>query len=222
MKTRVVCVSRSLAAGGEEVARALSQRLGFRHVDEEIVAKAAAKENVDVQLVKDAEKRQSFIDRLLESLAIAPAPEVMAVSPGFMHPAAFATGLELTGTGAAILGTEHYRQLIRDVVRDTAKQGDVVIVAHAAAMALAGEEGVLRVFITASPDVRTKRLAEARKISIDEAAAMIKESDKSRRDYFKTFYDVRDEAPTHYDIVVNTDVLDIDQVIEAVVSVARR
>jgi cytidylate kinase len=222
MKTRVICVSRTLAAGGEEVARALSQRLGFRYVDEEIVARAAEKDKVDVQLVKDAEKRQSFIDRLLESLAVAPSPEVMAVSPGLMHPAVFATGLELAGSGAAIRGTEHYRQLIRDVVRETARQGSVVIVAHAAAMALAGEEGVLRVLVTASPEVRADRLAEARKISADEAAAEIKESDKSRREYFKSFYEVRDEAPTHYDIIVNTDALSIDQAIEAIVSAARR
>lgn len=222
MKTRVICVSRTLAAGGEEVARALSQRLGFRYVDEEIVAKAAEKDRVDVQLVKDAEKRQSFIDRLLESLAVAPAPEVMAVSPGLMHPAAFATGLELAGSGAAIRGTEHYRQLIRDVIRETARQGNVVIVAHAAAMALAEEEGVLRILVTASPEVRARRLAEARKIGVDEAAAEIKESDKSRRDYFKSFYEVREEEPTHYDIVVNTDTLSLDQATEAVVSAARR
>lgn len=221
MKTRVVCVSRTLAAGGEEIACGVSQRLGFRHVDEEIVAKAAEKENVDVQVIKDAEKRQSFIDRLLESLAVAPAPEVMAVSPGFMHPAAFSTGLELSGTGAALLGTEHYRQLIRDVVRDTAKQGDVVIIAHAAAMALGGQEGVLRVFITASPEVRTERLAAARKIGTDEAADLIEESDKSRRDYFKQFYEVREEKPTHYDIIINTDVLPLEQAVDAIVCVAR-
>jgi cytidylate kinase len=221
MKIRVICVSRTLAAGGEEVARALSQRMGFRYVDEEIVAKAAEKDKVDVQLVKDAEKRQSFIDRLLESLAVAPAPEVMAVSPGLMHPAAFATGLELSG-GATLRGTEHYRQLIRAVVGETARQGNVVIVAHAAAMALAGEEGVLRVLVTASPEVRAKRLAEARNVSVDQAAAEIKDSDKSRRDYFRSFYEIREEEPTHYDIVVNTDVLSLDQAVEAVVSAARR
>lgn len=222
MKTRVICVSRTLGAGGEEVARALSQRLGFRYVDEEIVAKAAEKDDVDVQLVKDAEKRQSFIDRLLESLAIAPSPEVMAVSPGLMHPAAFGTGLELAGTGAALRGTEHYRQLIRDVVRETARQGDVVIFAHAAGMALAGEEGVLRILVTASPEIRAQRLAAARKISADEASALLKDSDRSRRDYFKTFYDIREESPTHYDIIVNTDALSVEQAIEAVVSAARR
>lgn len=222
MNTRVICVSRTLGAGGEEIAQALSQRLGFRYVDEEIIAKAADKEGVDVQLVQDAERRQTFIERLLESFAVAPAPEMMAMSPGLLHPAAFATGLEMSGSGAALRGTEHYRQLIRDVVRDTAKQGDVVIVAHAAAMALAGHEGVLRVLVTASPEVRAKRLAEARRVTVDEAEAMIKDSDKSRRDYFKTFYEVREELPVHYDFVLNTDTLSSDQVVEAVVSAARR
>jgi cytidylate kinase len=221
MKTRVICVSRTLGAGGEDIARALSQRMGFRYVDDEIVVKAAEKEGVDVQLIQDAERRKSFIERLLESLAVAPAPEVMAISPGLMHPAAFSTGLELTGSGA-LQGTEHYRQLIRDVVRDTARQGNVVIVAHAAAMALAGEQGVLRILVTASPEARAKRLAEARKFSVEEAQAEIRDSDKSRRDYFRSFYDVREELPTHYDIVVNTDALSVEQIVEAVVSAARR
>jgi cytidylate kinase len=222
MKTRVICVSRTLGARGEEVAQALSQRLGFRYIDEEIIAGVADKEGVDVQLVQDAERRQTFIERLLESFAVAPAPEVMAISPGLLHPAAFATGLEMSGGGATLRGTEHYRQLIRDVVRDTAKQGEVVIVAHAAAMALAGQEGVLRVLVTASPDVRAKRLAEARKVSAADAEEMIKDSDKSRREYFKTFYDVREEQPVHYDFVVNSDVLSVDQIVEAVVTAARR
>lgn len=221
MKTRVICVSRTLGAGGEDIARALSQRMGFRYVDDEIVVKAAEKEGVDVQLIQDAERRKTFIERLLESLAVAPAPEVMAISPGLMHPAAFSTGLELSGSGA-LQGTEHYRQLIRDVVRDTARQGNVVIVAHAAAMALAGEQGILRILVTASPEARAKRLAEARKINLEEAQDEIKDSDKSRRDYFKSFYDVREELPTHYDIVVNTDTLGGEQVVEAIVAAARR
>jgi len=222
MKTRVICISRTLGAGGEEVARAVSQRMGFRYVDDEIIAKAAEKEGVDVEVVKDAERRKSFIDRLLESLAVAPAPEVMAISPGLMHPAAFATGLELSGSGAALRGTEHYRQLIRDVVRDTAGQGNVVIVAHAAAMALAGEEGVLRVLVTATPEVRAKRLSTAQHVGLSEAATMIEDSDKGRRDYFKQFYSIREELPVHYDFVCNSDQLSWEQIVEAVVTAARR
>lgn len=222
MKTRVICVSRTLGAGGEEIGQALSQRLGFRYVDEEIVLRAAEKEGVDVQVVQDVERRRTFIERLLESFAVAPAPEIMAVSPGLLHPAAFATGLEMTGRGSALRGTEHYRQLIRDVVRDTARQGNVVIVAHAAAMALSGQEGVLRLLVTAAPEVRARRLSQARGIGADEAAAMVEDSDRSRRDYFEAFYGVREELPIHYDLVCNTEVLTLEQVVEAVISAARR
>ena len=30
---------------------------------------------------------------------------------------------------------------------------------------------------------------------------------RMRRDYFDRFYDIREEQPTHYDLVINTDVL---------------
>jgi cytidylate kinase len=139
-----------------------------------------------------------------------------------MHPAAFATGLELSGSGAALRGTEHYRQLIREVVRDTARQGNVVIVAHAAAMALAGEEGVLRVLVTASPEVRAKRLSAAQHDGLTESAKKFEDSDKGRRDYFKQFYGIREELPVHYDLVCNSDQLSWEQIVEAVVTAARR
>jgi len=222
MKTRVICVSRALAAGGEEIGRVLSQRMGFRYADEEIVARAAERENVDVELVQDAERRQTFIERLLKSFAVAPASDMVAVSQGSLHPAAILTSEEMSRAGAASRGTEHFRQLIRDVVRDTAREGNVVIVAHAAAMALRGEEGVLRVLVTASPEVRANRLAAARGISADEAAKTIRDSDKSRRDYLKVFYGVGEELAVHYDIVVNTDVLSVEQAVEAVLAVVER
>jgi cytidylate kinase len=222
MKTRVICVSRALGAGGEEMGLALSQRMGFRYADEEIVATAAEREGVDVELVQDAERRQTFIERVLKSFAVAPASEVMAISPGSLHPAAFLTSEEMTGVRAALRGTEYFRELIRAVVRDTAREGNVVIVAHAAAMALAGEEGVLRVFVTASPEIRAGRIAAARGIGAEEAARAIKDSDKSRRDYLKTFYGASEELPVHYDIVVNTDVLTLEQAVEAILAAAEQ
>lgn len=216
MKTRVICVSRTMGAGGEDVARAVSQRLGFRYVDEEIVARAAEREKVDVAVIENAEKRQSFLDRLLESFAVAPVPEAMVFTAGLGYPA----GIAVSDAGAAFRGTDHYRQLIRDVVVETASQGEVVIVAHAAAMALGGREDVLRVFVTASPDTRAGRLAEARGLDPREAAKEIAESDKGRRDYFKSFYQIREELPTHYDIILNTDLLSFHQAVDAVLAAA--
>jgi cytidylate kinase len=205
-----------MAAGGEDVARALSQKLGFRYVDEEIVAQAAEREKVGVAVIENAERRQSFLDRVLESFAVAPLPEAAVFTAGLGYPAAVAAGAD--PAGAAFRGTEYYRQLIRDVVRETAEQGDVVIVAHAAAMALGGRDDVLRVLVTASAETRARRIAAARNLGLDEAAKIVTDSDKARRDYFRNFYQIREELPVHYDLVVNTDSLSPQQTVDVVLA----
>jgi cytidylate kinase len=44
----------------------------------------------------------------------------------------------------------------------------------------------------------------------------VKDSDAARRDYLKRFYGVGDESPTHYDLVLNTDKLAVDQAAELI------
>jgi cytidylate kinase len=112
------------------------------------------------------------------------------------------------------------RVLIREAIEQTAAQGNVVIVAHAASYALPQGPEVLRVFVTTSPATRVKRMAEWEGFDQARAARAVKDSDAGRRDYLKRFYDVDDELPTHYDLVVNTDVLSVDQAVELVLLAA--
>lgn len=46
------------------------------------------------------------------------------------------------------------------------------------------------------------------------------ESDRERRLYLERFYDVSEELPTRYDLVVNTDLLDVEQAVAAIVGAA--
>ncbi|HEX3613137.1 MAG TPA: cytidylate kinase family protein [Sporichthyaceae bacterium] len=75
-----------------------------------------------------------------------------------------------------------------------------MIVAHAASFALRGRRDTLRVFLTASPETRTGRLAQD--------AKQLAKLDANRADYLKRFYEVGVEQPHHYDIVLNTDHLE--------------
>lgn len=215
MKPRVICISRSLGAGGHYIARAVSQKLSFRLVDEEIIQRAAEREGVDAAVIADAERRQTFFERLVNSFAIAPLPEMMTYAPGF-----FVSPAPQESAGG-LYGTEQYRQLIRDVVRETAEQGDVVIFAHAAAVALGGREDILRVLVTASPPTRAARLAAVYGLDARQADAEVKESDNARRAYLRDFYGVTTELPTHYDLVLNTDILAPVDAAEVVVAAAR-
>ena len=205
MPCRVICISRSLGSGGEEIGRTVAKELGFRYADEEIIVKAAEKAGVSPKTVADAEHTPRLIERILESIARTPPdPE------GW--------------TGAALVVSSDrssYEGLIERVIRETANEGDVVIVAHGASVPLADFEGVLRVLVTASPEVRVKRHASDAGLEESVAEKSIEESDRQRREYLKRFYEVGRELPTHYDLVINTDVLTIPLAAQLVVSAAK-
>lgn len=207
MKFDVVCVSRAYGARGEEVGRIVAHQLGFRYVDEEIVTQAAQTGGVDPAAVADAETRKSLLSRLVTELGEGSAAEAYAY-------ANLAAVSQETGRAGDI------RSLIREAVREAAAEGRVVIVAHAASHALVGVPGVLRVLVTASAEVRAGRVAEDEGLSPKDATKKVRDGDRARADYLKRFYDVGEELPTHYDIVISTDELVPAQVADVVVTAA--
>lgn len=192
MSCRVVCISHADGAGGEEVGRLVAERLGFAYIDDEIVASAAARARIPPGDVADEERRRSFVSRLLEAWGQSGAEAWALTGSGSLH-------------AADELSRDDIRALIRETVEQTAARGNVVIVAHAASHIVEPGHEALRVLVTASPETRAERLGGA------DAARAVKEADAARRDYLKRFYDVDDESPTHYDLVVNTDALSIEQ-----------
>ena len=215
MGFQVVCISRTLAAGAEEIGHAVAQRLGFRYVDEQIIAKAAQQAQVDPTLVAVAEHHRPLMQRLLAKLPSA---------RDWAAPLTLATGLPLEALAAGGSGyratPEDLRVLIRAAIDEVARAGHAVIVAHAASLALQGTVGVLRVLVTASADTRATRLAAAQGMSLSAATAAIAASDGERREYFRTFYKIADELATHYDVVINTDVLTPEQAVAVILSAA--
>jgi cytidylate kinase len=205
VSTRVVCISRSLAAGGEEIGRRVARELGLRFADEEIIVRAAEKAGVSPELVAEAEHTSSLITRILEYMGQTPVDPV---------------GWSASAVLQAPTKTS-YHGLIERMVRETANEGDVVIVAHGASVPLVGTKGLLRVLVTASPRVRAERLAREVKVDAAEAKKAIAESDRQRKEYLRRFYNVRQELPTHYDLVINTDVLTLPQAARLVVSAAK-
>ena len=55
-----------------------------------------------------------------------------------------------------------------------------------------------------------------------EVAKFVNDSDAGRAAYFERFYGIEQEMPTHYDLVLNTDVLTVEDAAEVVLSAARR
>jgi len=204
----VICISYATGSGGDEVGRLAAERLGFLYVDEEIVARAAARGGISPGDVADEERRKSVATRILRS-----------ISDGG------SSAMALGGGGALPVVLEHepssneIQALIREAIEQTAARGDVVITAHAAAHALKPGANTLRVLVTASPTTRAQRVSERAGVDIARGKRTVKAEDAGRRDYLKRFYDVAEELATHYDLVVNTDGISVEEAAALVVHV---
>src|SRR5213596_1963542 len=131
MARTVVCISHAAGAGGEEVGRLVAERLGFLYVNEEIVARAAAKGGVDAADVADEERRKSLAARALNAIAQGGGE---AWTLGAVGPLSSREELD----------SDDIRSLIRETIEQTAARGKAVIVAHAASYAIGHGDGVLR------------------------------------------------------------------------------
>ena len=195
-----MCISHSTGAGGEEVGRLVSERLGSLYIDDEIVARAAARGGIGPDDVADEERRKSLVVRVLEAMA----------------PGGSELGASIPARIGVVLSSDDIRALIRETIEQTAARGNAVIVAHAASYGVTQGPEALRVLVTASPNTRAARVGKAEGLDDARAARAVKNSDAGRRDYLKRFYDVDEELPTHYDLIINTDALSIEQAAELV------
>jgi cytidylate kinase len=191
MGVQVVTIAMTTGARAEQVGRLVAERLGFQYINDEIIDRAAEHAGVSRQDVAQVEHSPSLISRIITAIGSAP----------FTEPGA---GLLATGE---IDASPSYRRLIQAVIREVAAQGNTVILAHGASILLAGTPGLLRVLVTASPATRVHRLVAESGQDERQATREIQRTDRERRAFFKRFFNLDEELPTHYDFVVNTDVL---------------
>ena len=197
MAYRVVCISHATGAQGEEIGRLAAESLGYRYLDDEIVARAAAAGGITAAEVADEERRKSLAARLLE--AFGQSGDAWALVSGQTTPA---------WEGVR---SDDVRALVRETISLIAAEGRVVIVAHGASHAVSRAHEALRVLVTASMETRAARVADAKDGDRAQAEREVKDADAARRDYLLRFYDIGEESPTQYDLVVNTDALSAEQ-----------
>lgn len=210
MNIRVVTVSRQVGTRGEEVAQRVAEGLGFRYIDYQVIQAAAREAGVSPETVSEAEHSPSLLTRILESLARNPSMPV----------AAWADPVPLTTS--PLYTSADYRRFIESVIRDLANEGNCVIVGHAGQVILRDRLDTLRLLITGSPEVRTRRVMAGMNVDEKTALKTVERTDTERLDYFKRFYDTGWLTACTYDLCINTDRIEPDQAVEIIVQSASR
>lgn len=196
MAISIITIARQVGTGGEEVARIVAEKLGYRLLDYRIVQEAAIEAGVSPETIAEAQRRPSFFARIIEALARNPGAG--AVQWG-----------EPVNIGATpILTSADYRQLVQQVVEDFASAGRVVFLGHGAQFMLHERPDVFRVLVAGSEGPRVRRLMQ--QMACDEATArdVAQRTDRERVAYFREYYAAEWLSPASYDLVVNTDRLE--------------
>jgi hypothetical protein len=210
MTRRVVCIARLLGAGVDELGPEVASALGYRLADEEIIQRAAETEGISVDELEGVERRRGFMHRMLENLAVG------AGADGYL------TGVpSATVPLAPIHDPRSLRVLIQQSIHETADEGDVVIVSHAASYALRNRSDVLRVMVTAPHDTRVARVGATQSLSAKDASKEVDRDDAGRATYLKQFYDVHREQWSDYDLVLNSARLPADVLCRVICSAAQ-
>lgn len=207
MPVNVVTFSVQQGSGGHRVAQLVSQKLGFPYYDNEIVSEAAQIAGVSPDTVAAAERWPTFIERMLERLAM-----TTVVSEGVMPTP------PSTSPSTMMMTSSDYRAIIEQVVANLAERGGCVIVGHAGQAVLQSTPAVFKVLVSGSRERRVRRVMEGQGLVEKDAKSLIKDSDQQRVDFFKHVYDIDWLDSSNYDMTLNTDDIDIETAVSLVVT----
>lgn len=109
-----------------------------------------------------------------------------------------------------------YHRAVRQVLTELAQEGSVVIVGRAGQVILQDAPASIHVRLIAPLRVRVDRVAAEKGISLEQAAGLVERSDQARRAYLRRFYHAEVDDPCLYDLILNTEHLDVHGAAEVV------
>jgi cytidylate kinase len=183
----VITISRLAGSGGRTLAAGLAERLGCDVHDQSIVERIARTRRLSPELVA-----------LLDEQDIRQ------------------TDLWVRGVlENRLFLKEQYREALTETVLGMAAAGNAVILGRGAGHIL-GHRATLRVRLVAGTATRLARLQERTGLARAEARAQLEETDRRREAYVRKLLGVDPHDAAGYDLVVNTDRLLPNEVVELV------
>lgn len=201
----VITIAREFGAGGQRVAAMLAQRLDAEVIDRQLVAEVARRLGVATDEVAAADERaKSVVDRLLRSFAWFGGAYGAGWSPPYGDP--------LTDPRQVM------RLLTEEIIRETARRANSIIVGRGGAFVLADWPGVLHVFLRSAEPTRIREVMARDAISEEEARRRLHQADGDRAAYMRQNYGADWRDPRHYDLVLDTGRLGYQRAVEAILA----
>ena len=107
--------------------------------------------------------------------------------------------------------------LLNQVIRAVAQQGDVIILGRSGFAILGNYIDVLNLRIQAPFNLRIKRMIDRKNITAFEAEKLVRKGDKVRSSFIKSFYGVNWDISSPFDVIINTGKIPLDVAAKCIV-----
>ncbi|MBO7218046.1 MAG: cytidylate kinase-like family protein [Clostridia bacterium] len=184
-KNLVITIGREFGSMGHEIARRLSEIMGIKLYDKELLSIVAKNHGYSEDILHEIDETatNSFL---------------YALSTGaHTHHSAMLHGIHMPMTDRAFIACSQ-------VIKELAEEESCIILGRCGDSVLKDHENLFRVFIHADMDERANRISEFEKISKNEAVALIKKNDKKRANYLNFYAETKWGNAKTYDLCINS------------------
>lgn len=221
----VITISNQFGAGGPELGRELSRKLGIDYLDKEIIHRVALEVKVPHSHVEEyeAERHDKFrtffsgifdLDALRQKAKVAESAEVAESKYDDREKIPYQFNVD------GWIDSDIYKTMITKVIMETAKLGNVVIEGRGGQHILANMPGTIHVRLVADFKDRVDRIVKQRNIKPADADEYVSTLDNRSRDYLRFYFNCDPDLPTQYHLILNTSKISLDkcaQIIESLV-----
>jgi len=187
----VITISRQFGAGGSSVARILSDRLGADLVDGNVIGEVARRLQLrESEVAGNDERPEAVVDRLLGAFR--------HLAPGMSYP------WRPPGSEGAVDPRWAIVNLTQELIREAAREGNVVVVGRGGALLLRDHPNALHVSLRAAEEVRRETIQARLMVNADAARRRMRTLDAERAAYIRQLYGTDWQDSAHYDLVIDT------------------
>ena len=227
----VVAIEGRVGSLAPDVGHLVAARLGADFVDRLLLAEIARRVGSTVQAVAETERRSTrlvdrlarLVQRMMESSAVAGSGGDPYFGPG-VETLLARPYRELDAPASAFsteLGEKQFIDTTREVIRDIAETGSVVILSRGGAAVLRDSKKVLRVGLVADKEDRVRRIMARERLDIDAARDFVEHSDRAQARYFDKAFGTSPTDPFLYHVRLSTSGIGVERAAELISGLAR-
>mgnify|MGYP002317983999 FL=1 len=179
------------------MALALGRKLGIPVYDQELIAKAAEQSGFSKELFANSDEKRNLL----------------ALSSFIVDVGRFGSADNYSDNQLFVIQS--------NVIRSLADKGPAIFIGRCSDYILRDRK-CLDVFVTATDEVRIKRIAERMNITPEQADSLMRKKDRTRETYYNYYTFGNWGVASNYDLCVDSSVLGIEGTADMIIDFCRR